>query len=235
MFLFFSREVKNNSVILRSEEHNHCKKVLRKNIGDTLHITDGQGKIFLCRIDVIDKDKTECFILETDTQAPFYPRVAVAIAPVKNMSRIEWFLEKATEIGITDIYLMMTQRSEKKSIKIERLEKIVVSAMKQSLKAFLPQLHFFESFKECLQSTQEPYKDKFIGYCEESEGILYNCVSKHNDTIIFIGPEGDFTEDEISLAKSMGIKTVSLGESRLRTETAGLVALMTQRLKSQNM
>jgi len=235
MFLFYSTDVNQGHVILQKEEHTHCKKVLRKSVGDTLYITDGRGNIFLCKIESFQKESTTCQIVETTLHTELLPKTAIAIAPVKNMARIEWFLEKATEIGISEIQIIMTQRSEKKSIKLERLEKIIVSAMKQSLKAHLPQLLFFDSLKACLEYNYEKYEDKFIGYCEENQRYLHEVASPEKDTIVLIGPEGDFTEEEVELAKNIGFASISLGKTRLRTETAGLVALMTQRLKANNL
>ncbi len=235
MFLFYSKDIHQDHIILHQEEHNHCKKVLRKSVGDTLHITDGRGHIFNCRIKSFLKETTECTIIETLVQPLLQPKTAIAIAPVKNMARIEWFLEKATEIGITDIYIMMTQRAEKKGIKMERLEKIVVSAMKQSLKTHLPHMHYMDSFKSCLEYCKDKYENKFIGFCEENQKQLSEVLSPQKDTLILIGPEGDFTSEEVELSKTYGFLPISLGETRLRTETAGLVALMMMRLKAKNL
>lgn len=233
MFLFYSDEVNADHLMLRADEHHHCSKVLRKNKGDVVHVTDGQGHIFHCHIEVIKRDSTQCLIFHTESHNPVSPLVSVAIAPVKNFTRMEWFVEKATEMGVSDIYIVKTQRAEKKNIKKERLDKIAVSAMKQSLKAYLPTIAIFESLSECLEHTGSVYKDMFIGYCEEKESFLSEKASAHRDTLLFIGPEGDFTPEEIDNAVESGVIPVSLGQSRLRSETAGLVALLTLRLKSQ--
>ncbi len=235
MFFFYSTDVNQGYVTLYNEEHTHCKKVLRKSIGDILHITDGCGNIFFCKIDSFHKESTTCQIVETISHPIIQPNTSIAIAPLKNMARIEWFLEKATEIGITEIQIVMTQRSEKKSVKLERLEKIIISAMKQSLKAHLPQLHYFDSLKACLEYNINKYEHKFIGFCDEKQRYLNEVASPAKDTIVLIGPEGDFTQEEVDMAQNKGYETISLGQTRLRTETAALVALMTLRLNANNL
>lgn len=235
MFIFYSAEVFSDRLILRSDDHHHCSKVLRKHKGEQIHVTDGKGHIFLCYIESINRDNTQCVITGTESQAQANPKVAIAIAPVKNYSRIEWFVEKATEIGVSDIYIMHTQRSEIKPVKKDRLEKIAVSAMKQSLKAYLPNILFFDKLEDCLTHTQNIYTDRFIGYCEDTDGILSDKVVQIHDTLVFIGPEGDFTPAEVEAARKVGVTPVSLGNSRLRTETAGIVALLTVRLKTHTL
>ena len=159
-------------------------------------------------------------------------RVHIAIAPTKNIERIEWFLEKATEIGINRVTPLLCRFSERKEIKAERLEKVMISAMKQSLKAYLPQLDELTRFNEFIQ---QPFDgQKYIAHCDnQHRDLLRNKVIPGQNYLILIGPEGDFSTEEIELALKHGFQPVSLGESRLRTETAGLVACHTVNLLNQ--
>ena len=153
----------------------------------------------------------------------------VAIAPTKSISRFEWFLEKATEIGIDEITPLLSEHSERKVVKFERSEKILISAMKQSQKAFLPKLNELTSFNEFIQKNSE--KQKFIAHCNDGEkNHLKNAIQKGNNMVILIGPEGDFSLEEVLEAKEKGFEEISLGDERLRTETAGIVACHTVNL-----
>lgn len=228
MFLFYTTEVNGDKVILKNEEHSHCTTVLRKKPGDIIYVTDGKGHIFNVQIILQTKSQTEGKILETTYQHPLTPEIAIVISPTKNASRLEWFLEKATEIGISAIYVTLMKRTEKKSVNVERLEKILVSAMKQSLHTHLPQLHT-GTLKEIMQMNTDRYQQKFIAHCDNPELSLKNIYKNDQSAILLIGPEGDFTSDEISEAAKKGFKEVSLGPMRLRTETAGLTGLFMMR------
>lgn len=228
MFLFYSLEHTEDQLILLSDEHLHCTTVLRKKIGDTVFVTNGSGSIFKAEIHSIEKKQTICSILETQTQSPLFPEIAIAIAPTKNASRIEWFLEKATEFGISAIYLTQTKRTERKSTNIQRLEKILISAMKQSLNTHLPTLQSL-TYTELLDLSSEKYEQKFIAHCDNPDLSLKNLYDPTTSALLLIGPEGDFTPDEINQAIQSGFKACSLGDMRLRTETAGLVGLFTLR------
>jgi 16S rRNA (uracil1498-N3)-methyltransferase len=181
---------------------------------------------FLSEAEIADANPKKCRLTIVNSALDFGKRnfhLHIAIAPTKNIDRFEWFLEKATEIGIDEITPLLTSHSERKTINAERLEKILVSAMKQSLKAYLPQLHELTTFKELIINNKT--ENKFIAYCDEIQKIhLKDLATKGNNTLILIGPEGDFSPEEIKLAIENGFKVVSLGESRLRTETAGIVA-----------
>lgn len=224
MFLFFTDQIHNQTLILLGDEHQHCATVLRKKIGDQLFITDGKGQIFNAEITNIAKNQTECSIMSVEVKAPHSPAIAIAIAPTKNASRIEWFVEKAMEIGINAIYLITTARTEKKNINISRLQKISIAAMKQSLNVHLPDIIVFDKMKDFYTYVAAQYEQKYIAHCDHHDLMLPTSVQK--STILMIGPEGDFTSKEISEAYQYSYQSVSLGSSRLRTETAGLVGLI---------
>ena len=212
-------------IILSEEESKHCIKVLRKKIGDRVQVVDGYGGFYECEI-MQDKPK-HCTLKVLSEQKEFRKRdfqLTIAIAPTKNLSRFEWFLEKATEIGIDRIIPIITSRSERKRLKEERLERIVLTAMKQSGRAYLPELLPLTQFTELVKSDNT--KLKCIATCDSKNHLKlnYNCA---DDVCIIVGPEGDFTQEEIILAKENGFKEVSLGPSRLRVETAGIVACHT--------
>jgi|TARA_R100000479_G_scaffold70100_3_gene33768 16S rRNA (uracil1498-N3)-methyltransferase len=206
------------------EESRHIGKVLRKKEGDVLDITNGEGYFFKAELTLVTPKKCIAHILETKKEAPLPYHLHIAIAPTKSNDRFETFLEKATEIGITEITPIICDHSERKTIKLERYEKIIQSAMKQSLKAYLPKLNEACTFKEFLQQSHEESL-KCIAHCEETDKKSFKSVlEKQQSVLILIGPEGDFSTEEINLAKKNGFIPVTLGESRLRTETAAVVA-----------
>lgn len=226
MFLFYSKNIVADSIILEGDEHQHCVKVLRKKIGDQIFITDGKGQIYTCTIAETQKLNTTCNIQGTKTQEAPSPHLAIAIAPTKNSARIEWFVEKAIEIGINAIYFVHTHRTEKKSINDQRMEKICVSAMKQSMNVHLPTTRTFKNLKELVIALENQYQQKYIAHCDGPTIELKEIFHTKSDAILLIGPEGDFTPEEITETKKFGFTSVALGPSRLRTETAGLVGLM---------
>lgn len=209
--------------VLREDECMHCAKVLRKKMGDEVYITDGIGKLYQGTISLISKREVEIHDLQLLEDKPKSHRVGIAIAPTKNIDRYEWFIEKATEIGISDIYPFLGYRSERKIIKPERLEKRMIAAMKQSKNLNKPTLHPLIKLSELLTSDLG-IESKYIAHCMEPESALQKLYTSGTDAIVLIGPEGDFTESEVSLASLNDWQEVSLGKSRLRTETAGLVA-----------
>lgn len=224
MQLFYIPEISGAEVYLNETESKHAVKVLRLHEGNKVQIIDGKGGFYEAEILVAHPKKCLLSIITKKTE--FGKKdfsLHLAIAPTKNIDRFEWFLEKCTEIGINEITPLLTEHSERKMIKPERLEKILVSAMKQSLKAYLPQLNPLLSFSEFIEKNSAT--NKFIAHCYDGEKPhLKNCIEPQKDTLILIGPEGDFSLDEIQLAKTKGFKEISLGNSRLRTETAGIVA-----------
>ena len=234
--LFYAPDIAINPQLPETEAH-HCLKVLRMQPGDVIRITDGKGNFYNAEINHEgiaeqarnDKTPNRCRVklLEKIPQPPLWKgRIEIALAPTKNLDRIEWFAEKATEIGIDKISFLRCRFSERKEISTERILKIMVSAMKQSEKARLPELQEMIGFKDFIQ--QDFNGQKFIAHCYLDEKIpLAQAFHSNENALILIGPEGDFSEEEINLAKAYKFVPVSLGESRLRTETAALVACQT--------
>ena len=224
MQLFYVPNISGAEVILDETESKHAVRVLRLSTGNNIQLIDGKGNFYDAVIS--DANPKKCRLSVIKTIREFGNRnfhLHIAIAPTKNIDRFEWFLEKATEIGIDEITPLLTAHSERKTINPERLEKIIVSAMKQSLKAYLPKLNDLTSFKETVVGNKTP--NKYIAYCDDIQKThLKDLTIKGSDTLILIGPEGDFSPDEVELALQNGFKVVSLGTSRLRTETAGIVA-----------
>ena len=229
MQLFFSQSFTESVVKLDNQESRHCAKVLRKKAGDEIQVVDGKGNLYTGRL--IEVGVKECRAEIINTQHNFGKRdfnLILAIAPTKNISRFEWFLEKATEIGADAIVPIITVRSERKKINLDRLNKILIIAMKQSGKAFLPELTDPVSFKEFVKSlaVKKNYS-RYIATCAENLSQLKNAYKKGSDVTVLIGPEGDFSEDEVALALENGCLPISLGPDRLRVETAGIVACHT--------
>lgn len=227
MILFYSPDIR-TSGILPPEESAHCVRVLRHKTGDLINVIDGKGFLFNCEIIVSDPKRTEVKIIsEKKENHTWENRICIAVAPPKNSERLDWLVEKVVEVGVDEIIPVVCKRSERKQVKEERLQKIVISAMKQSLKAYLPKLHSIMSFSDLMEYAKA-FNNKFIAYCDETLGKSYLCrVIGNSDTLIVIGPEGDFTPEEVETAMKRGFQPVSLGESRLRTETAALTALQT--------
>lgn len=224
--IFYTPDILSNPE-LPIEEAQHCVKVLRKKEGDEILLTDGKG--FFYDAEIIQANHKHCIvnILKTIEQPKGWnPNIHIAFAPTKNMDRVEWFAEKATEIGIDRLSPILCQHSERKEIKPQRIEKILVSAMKQSQKALLPQLDEMQSFSKFIE--QDFKGQKFIAHCYPQEKkTLKDAYIKGGNALILIGPEGDFSEKEVEQAIKNGFQPISLGESRLRTETAALVACHT--------
>ncbi len=226
MHLFYNPDISESAkeVTFDKEESRHIVKVLRMKEGDIFKITNGKGSFFDAEIISADPKKCITKILSEEKIAPLPYSLHLAVAPTKLNDRYEWFLEKATEIGITEITPIICDHSERKTIKPERYEKILQSAMKQSLKAYLPNLNDVVSFKDFINSnTSEGIN--CIAHCEETDKkSLKSILLPSQKLTILIGPEGDFSSEEIELAKKCGYIPVTLGESRLRTETAAVVA-----------
>lgn len=235
MQLFYSPEISSDSkqYSFSKEESKHIVRVLRKKEGDLLNITNGLGSLFTVEITVADvKNCLVNIITEKRVENHNY-RLHIAIAPTKMNDRLEWFLEKATEIGIDEITPVICDNSERKVIKKERLEKIIQSAMKQSLQMHLPKLNDAISFKSFI--NQDFKGQTFIAHCEEQEKHeLFPQITKKEDYTILIGPEGDFSNNEIATALTKGFNPVALGNTRLRTETAGIAACHTFALANNN-
>ncbi|MCQ2959989.1 MAG: 16S rRNA (uracil(1498)-N(3))-methyltransferase [Bacteroidales bacterium] len=233
MNLFFSTEIDEHSIILNEDEAKHCTKVLRKTVGDNIHVIDGNGNLYLVRIDSIGKRDCVCSILQKTEhfgKHDYYLRMCVA--PTKNIDRFEFFVEKAVEIGVDEIIPVCSENSERKILKLDRVERIVLSAMKQSYKAYMPKLSEMIEVDKVI--TSDFSGKKCIAHCEDLEKILLrNEVEPGKEITILIGPEGDFSITEIELAIQNNWIPVSLGESRLRTETAAIAAVHTVELMNQ--
>jgi len=227
MNLFYAPNINGQFYDLDKEESKHIVRVLRKKQGDTIHFTDGKGWFYETVITEIDSKNCIVEIIkkyEGDDRRSF--KIHIAIAPTKNNDRLEWFLEKSTEIGIDEITPIICDHSERKVVKIERLNKVITPAVKQSLKSFHPKLNEQINLKEFL--NKEFNGQRFIAYIDKDVTLeLSSSIKSGNDILILIGPEGDFRPEEVELAKQKGFIPVSLGKSRLRTETAGVVACHT--------
>lgn len=226
MQLFYCPDINPNQIYtLDKEESQHCVKVLRLKENYTLFVTDGQGNLY--KAEIVEALPRSCSVRIIETQAEYGKRdyyLHIAIAPTKNIARIEWFLEKATEMGIDEITPIICEHSEREIIKNERLEKIIVSAMKQSLKAYLPKLNEAIPIKQLIQNSKE--EKKLICYCQDDDRKKIQDIYKPKESVlIIIGPEGDFSEKEVQEALNNNFQKITLGKERLRTETAGLYAV----------
>lgn len=224
MHVFYTPDIA-TSLELPAEEAAHAVRVLRLQAGDEVRLTDGKGNFYQARI--CEATHKRCFVevMEIIPQAPLWHGcLHLAMAPTKNMDRTEWLAEKATEIGFDELTFLNCRFSERRILKTERIEKIVVSAIKQSLKARLPLLHAMTPFEHFVRQPFEG--QKFIAHCYEgSKCSLYDLLQPEQSALVMIGPEGDFSPEEVELALAHGFRPVSLGPSRLRTETAALVAV----------
>lgn len=213
--------------LLPEEEAQHCVRVLRLKEGDQVEVVDGKGHLFLCEIVSANHKNCAVSIVEKTDVAPHWGcRLTVVIAPTKNIDRFEWMLEKSVEMGVDRIIPVLCRYSERKLLKTERLNKILVSAMKQSLKATLPQLDELTPVMDVINSVGKDGQ-RFIAYCDKEilRRDLVKEYKKGSDVVIMIGPEGDFSKEEIRAALDAGFVPVTLGKSRLRTETAGVFAV----------
>lgn len=215
------------------EEAAHCLRVLRLGVGDEMMLTDGKGCFYKAVISAATGKRCQVKVTETIEQEPLWNgHLHLAMAPTKNMDRIEWLAEKATEIGFDELSFLNCRYSERKVIKTERVEKIVVSAVKQSLKARKPVVNEMMDFA-CFVK-QDFAGQKFIAHCNEGEKpLLKEILVPGEDALVLIGPEGDFSPEEVKLAESLGFRSISLGKSRLRTETAALVSVHIMNLFNQ--
>ncbi|KAB5419114.1 16S rRNA (uracil(1498)-N(3))-methyltransferase [Bacteroides fragilis] len=229
MHVFYTPDIQ-TSTELPEEEAQHCVRVLRLTAGDEISLTDGKGNFYRAEISVATHKRCLVNIKETIYQEPLWDgHLHIAMAPTKNMDRNEWFAEKATEIGFDELTFLNCRFSERKVIKTERIEKILVSAIKQSLKARLPRLNEMTDF--CTFIKKDFKGQKFIAHCYEGEKpLLKDVLTKGEDALVLIGPEGDFSEEEVKKAIEKGFVPISLGKSRLRTETAALVACHTMNM-----
>ena len=225
MQLFFNPELseRTEEFVLTPEESKHLLKVLRKKKGDPFHVTNGKGWLFAAVLEDEGPKNAMAVVVSSQKRHPKMHSLHMAIAPTKSNDRFEWFLEKATEIGVEEITPIICKRSERRVLKMERLQKVIQEAMKQSQRAYLPLLHPPVGIEAFLQAEHPGLR--FIAHCHEEEKIeLKRRIAPDKRITIMVGPEGDFTDEEVNLAYEKGFLSVSLGESRLRTETAGIYA-----------
>jgi 16S rRNA (uracil1498-N3)-methyltransferase len=227
MQLFYTEQI-DEKISLSNEENKHIVKVLRKNVGDKINIINGKGFLFIAEIEKIKKNIVSLKVIKKEKKEKQHKyNLHLAIAPTKNINRFEWFLEKATEIGINEITPIICSRSERKKVNLERCNRIIISAVKQSVKFYRPKLNSPISFIDFID--KEYPGEKYIAHCLNQK--KYKIIkSEKLSHLILIGPEGDFSENEISLAINKKFKPATLGNSRLRTETAGVVATQTLNL-----
>ncbi|WP_251620079.1 16S rRNA (uracil(1498)-N(3))-methyltransferase [Odoribacter lunatus] len=224
MHLFYTPDITGDNYTLNPEESKHCVRVLRLQEGDEISLIDGQGGFYTGRIIRAEAKGCEVKIISRTKQYGKRPfRLHIAVAPTKNIDRTEWMLEKCTEIGTDEFTLINSAHSERKIVKEERLEKVIIAAVKQSLKAYVPRLQPMTDFKQFITSVKE--EQKYIAHCHPGEKKhLSEIYTPGTNAVILIGPEGDFSEEEVKWALEAGFVPITLGESRLRTETAGVVA-----------
>ena len=218
-----------DTLTLGEEDSKHCVKVLRLNEGAIIEVVDGNGNLYTCRITTAHPKRCAVEMLDKLTQAPHWGhQIVLGVAPTKNLDRMEWLVEKSVEMGVDRIIPLRCHNSERTVLKTERLRKIMVSAMKQSLKATLPRLDEMTPLEQVLA---EPFEGICcIAYCDEmlpreERRSLADVYRPGKDTLVLIGPEGDFSPEEVQAATAAGFVPVTLGESRLRTETAGMMAV----------
>ncbi|GGE56260.1 16S rRNA (uracil1498-N3)-methyltransferase [Pedobacter psychrotolerans] len=223
MHIFYTPDISQNTYTLNEEESKHCVRVLRLSKGTVVNLVDGVGGFYTAEITDDHPKKVTLSILNVETE--FHKRnhyLHIAVAPTKNIDRMEWFLEKATELGIDEITPIITDRSERRVVKDDRLNKVITAAVKQSIKAYHPKLNEAISFDDFLK---QPFDgQQLIAHCIDNQQKRYisDLVKPYEKYLVLIGPEGDFTPEEVDLALNKGYKPLTLGENRLRTETAAL-------------
>lgn len=233
MIQFYAPDIAINPILPESDSQ-HCVRVLRMKEGDTLEVIDGKGHRYTCRLIEAHAKRAHVEIIEKqDVPLSWQNNITIAVAPTKHLDRMEWMVEKLTEIGVNRIIPLLCRYSERKELKIERLEKIAISAMKQSLKTVLPIIDVMTPIKDVI--TKQMYDQRFIAYCDTSipRKLLSAEYRANKDTLILIGPEGDFSTEEINMALNSGYNPISLGDNRLRTETAAIVACDTCHIINQ--
>lgn len=233
MNVFYLPDAREGNVSFPEEESKHIVRVLRMREGDTFCVTNGKGSLFDAElIDAHPKRAMANLLNRREGYDNRAFKLSIAIAPTKLNERTEWFLEKATEIGIDEIKLFASYHSERRVVNVDRFKKIVVAAMKQSVKSNMPIVEEMQTFENLVR--QDFHGQKFIAWIdEEVKDQLCNLYDKGSDVLVLIGPEGDFSKDEVELAKANGFVPISLGEARLRTETAAIVACHTIQLINQ--
>jgi 16S rRNA (uracil1498-N3)-methyltransferase len=232
-FFFEENFSTEGNFILSEEASKHIVQVLRMHENENLLITNGKGQVLTTRLVKANKKNAEVQIINKSVRPKIIPEISIGISLIKNTNRFEWFLEKATEIGVSEIIPIICERTEKQHFRYDRMKNIIVSAMLQSQRAWLPALHEPAKFDVIIKNS--PHQNKYIAHCiDDKKQQLVSEVNSKGGQIILIGPEGDFTKDEIAIALKNNYIPISLGETRLRTETAGIVAAVLLLNKSIN-
>ena len=225
MILFYQPDI--YQLALDTEESRHCVRVLRKQVGDIIHIVDGKGTFYESKITKTDSKQCQFEVLRRWQEPLKNYHVHLALAPTKNLDRTEWFVEKAVEIGVDAVSFIQCAHSERRVLKLDRVEKKAIAAMKQAQRATLPLFHPLMPLPAFLQRA-DPEAQRFLAYVDSSNPLhLFQAAEPHRQYIVLIGPEGGFSPEEVTLAQRQQFGLVSLGDHRLRTETAGLVACHT--------
>lgn len=227
MHLFYTPDLNSDIYTLSEEESRHAIRVLRLKTGDHIELIDGKGGLY--EAEIIDDHQKRSSVKIVSSQKEFGKRnwkLHIAVAPTKNNDRMEWFIEKSTETGIDEITPLECVNSERTITKTERLNKVAISAIKQSVKAYLPKINELTEFKEFIVAASSFRGEKFIAHCHSRQSLphIKTLYALYKNALILIGPEGDFSSEEVKLATENGFKEISLGKSRLRTETAALYA-----------
>ena len=231
MRLFYADKRKGNQFFLEGDDYRHGVKVLRLKVGDEVNVINGKGSLFHCIVKDMNKRSLIAELVDEEIFSKPNYNLKIAISPTKNLSRFEWFVEKAVEIGISEIIPVICKRTEKPSIKKDRTKRIIHTAMKQSMNIYEPFLHPVTAFQEVINDSEA--KHKYIATVEEEARLLSQREISGSEVLILIGPEGGFTSEELALARKASFCPVSLGKSRLRTETAGVVACQTIKIMSE--
>lgn len=230
MHIFYTPDIVSDNYLLSEQESKHAMRVLRLNEGDEVLLIDGKGGIYNALLQAKQGKRTLVNVIKKEEHTSRRSHyLHLAIAPTKNIERLEWFLEKATEIGVDEITPLLCRFSERKVVKDERLQRVVVAAAKQSVKAFMPKLNPLTKFSDFVAQAHEG--GKYIAHCyDQDKTPLKDIVGSNSSSLVMLGPEGDFSEPEVALALEHGFSAVELGKDRLRTETAGVVACHTVNL-----
>lgn len=231
MNLFFCEHIQQPVSFLSEDESKHCVRVMRMQAGQPIYLMDGKGHHAIGKIKVADKRKVQIEVESIQQEEQSVNGIHIAIVPTKSNDRIEWFLEKATELNVNKISFIKSQNSERTKIKIDRYKKVVLSAAKQSLSYYLPKLSDLMPLDQFFQATQN-FSNKYVATLHKNENHFKAFQNNVSDKIVLIGPEGGFTKNEVEKAIAMNFKPITLGEKRLRTETAGILAATVQYLQS---
>lgn len=223
MDIFYTPEIEKGELLLGRSESNHCVGVMRYKAGDRIRMIDGKGGIY--EAELLNEDRKACRVKIVSSERDLHPlpyQLHIVIAPTKSMDRFEFFVEKAVEIGVSSITPIICQRSERRKLRTDRIEKVAIAAIKQSGKAYLPEIREMEKFESWI--SQNHPGEKYIAHCMDGERTDLRDARPAQENWVLIGPEGDFTEEETAEAIARGFQPVTLGEYRLRTETAGIIA-----------